>query len=101
MPNLYRYIALLLATLSIACSRQAISQDAPAISQPILFCTPEADAVLRKLQVFPADNAFNVRIDDWPLHERSREIVASIGNDKPLRNNRDMSFILVPPNQPG
>ncbi len=50
--------------------------------------------------MFPADNAFNVRIDDWPLHERSREIVASIGNDKPLRGNRDMSFILVPPNQP-
>ncbi len=46
------------------------------------------------------DHAFRVRIDDWPLHKCSREIVASIGNDKPLRGNRDMSFILVPPNQP-
>ncbi len=52
MPNLYRYLSVLVATLCLTCSRQAISQDASAISNPILFYTPEADAILRKLQVF-------------------------------------------------
>ena len=100
MPNLYRYIVWSALSSCFVLFSSAVAQDTSTISQPILFCTPEADAVLRKLQVFPADNAFNIRIDDWPLHERSREIVASIGNDKPLRGNRDLSFILVPPNQP-
>ena len=70
------------------------------IDQPILFFTPEADAILRDLQVFPADHPFNLAVDEWPLHELSDQIVASIGRDKPLRGNRDMSFVLVPPNQP-
>lgn len=76
------------------------AQDAPVITEPVLFNTPQADAVLRRLQVFPADNPFNVTVDNWTLHERSREIVASIGTEKPLRGNRDMSFVLVPPDQP-
>ena len=70
------------------------------IDQPILFFTPEADAILRDLQVFPADHPLNLAVDEWPLHDLSDQIVASIGKDKPLRGNRDMSFVLVPPNQP-
>ena len=33
------------------------------------------------------------------MHPNSRNIIASIGADKPLRHNSDMGFILVPPQQ--
>jgi len=71
----------------------------PPIKKPILFNTPEADRILEALQVFPADNAFNVDISKWPVHPNSKKIIASIGADKPFRYNPDMGFVLVPPNQ--
>ena len=49
--------------------------------------------------MFPANNPWNADIFDWPLHPNSRKLVASIGPDKPLRYNSDMSFVLVPPDQ--
>jgi hypothetical protein len=72
----------------------------PEITEPIMFDTPEADAILSALEVFPPDNAFNQVIEDWPLHPNSRAIVESVGADKPFRYNPDMAFILVPPDQP-
>ena len=57
----------------------------PKITQPVMFNTPEADAILSALEIFPPDNAFNQLIDDWPLHPNSKNIVASIGADKPFR----------------
>ena len=71
----------------------------PAISQPVLFNTPEADAILSALEVFPPDNPWNQVVEDWPLHPNSRNIIASIGLSKPLRYNPDMGFVLVPPGQ--
>ena len=71
----------------------------PAIDRPVMFDTPEADAILAALEVFPPDNPWNTRVDDWPLHPDSRAIVASVGADKPLRYNPDMPFVLVPPDQ--
>jgi hypothetical protein len=71
----------------------------PEIKRPVLFNTPEADRILTALQVFPADNPWNTDVSQWPLHPDSKNIIASIGADKPLRYNPDMSFILVPPNQ--
>ena len=72
----------------------------PPITKPILFCTPEADAICSALEVFPADNPWNQVVSDWPLHPNSKNIIASIGQQKPLRYNDDMGFILVPPGQP-
>ena len=72
----------------------------PPITRPILFYTPEADAICSALEVFPADNPWNQVISDWPLHTNSKNIIASIGQQKPLRYNADMGFILVPPDQP-
>jgi len=72
---------------------------APLITKPTRFNTPEADAILGSLDVFPQDNLWNQLVSAWPLHPNSRNIVASIGNDKPLRYNTDMGFILVPPDQ--
>lgn len=71
----------------------------PEITRPILFNTPEADRILERLQVFPPDNPWNEDISQRPLHPNSRNIVASVGLDKPLAFNSDMSFVLVPPNQ--
>ncbi len=71
----------------------------PAIDKPVLFNTPEADALCGALEVFPPDNPWNAVIEDWPLHPNSDQIVASIGVDKPFRYNPDMAFILVPPDQ--
>lgn len=72
----------------------------PRVSRPVEFNSPEADAILAALQVFPADNAWNADISRWPVHPQSRAIVDSMGSDKPLRYNPDMAFVLVPPNQP-
>jgi len=71
----------------------------PKFTRPVMFDTPEADAILSSLEILPADNAFNQLVDDWPLHPNSKSIVASIGADKPFRYNSDMGFIIVPPNQ--
>jgi hypothetical protein len=71
----------------------------PAITKPVMFCTPEADAICSALEVFPPDNPWNQMIEDWPLHPNSDAIITSIGRDKPFRCNTDMGFILVPPDQ--
>jgi hypothetical protein len=71
----------------------------PPITRPVLFNTPEADKILAALQVFPADNPWNQDVSRWPVHPNSRNIIASIGADKPFRHNLDMSFVLVPPDQ--
>ncbi len=71
----------------------------PGITKPVMFNTPQADAILSALEVFPADNPWNQLAEDWPVHPDSDAMIASIGADKPLRYNPDMSFILVPPDQ--
>jgi hypothetical protein len=71
----------------------------PPAPATIRFDSPEADAVLEKLQVFPPDNPWNEDVRGWKVHPDSKAIVASIGADKPLRYNPDMAFILVPPGQ--
>ena len=69
----------------------------PPITQPVMFNTPEADRILETLQVFPPENPWNEDISQWPVHSNSRNIVAAIGAEKPLRYNPDMAFILVSP----
>ncbi len=71
----------------------------PAVTRPVLFDTEEADRILEALQVFPEDNPWNADVSGWPLHPNSKNIIASIGPEKPLRGNTDMAFVLVPPNQ--
>lgn len=72
----------------------------PEITEPVPFHTPEADAILAALEVFPPDHPFNQVVSDWPRHPDSDAIIGSIGPEKPLRYNPDMAFILVPPDQP-
>ena len=69
------------------------------VDKPVLFNTKEADAIVSTMQIFPSDNPWNADVSKWPLHKNSDAIVVSIGNDKPLRCNSDMGYILVPSNQ--
>jgi hypothetical protein len=71
----------------------------PKIDRPVMFDTPEADAIVSALQIFPADNPWNQVIEDWPVHPASPKIIGSIGAAKPFRYNPDMAYILVPPDQ--
>jgi hypothetical protein len=71
----------------------------PKITKPLMFDTPEADAVLAALQVFPADNWWNRDISALPVHKDSAQMIAGIGADKPLEYNLDMGFVIVPPGQ--
>ena len=71
----------------------------PKVDKPVMFDTPEADAIVSALEVFPPDNPWNLDVSDWPLHPNSKNIIASIGPGKPLRYNPDMGYILVPPGQ--
>lgn len=71
----------------------------PPISQPVPFNTPEADAILSALEVFPPDNPWNIPVDAWPVAPNSKQMIAAIGEAKPLRYNPDMAFVLVPANQ--
>lgn len=57
----------------------------PEIKQPVMFNTPEADKVLSALQVFPPDNPWNEDVSKLPVHASSKNIVASIGADKPIK----------------
>jgi len=93
------YLALFCVGACLVTNDVSAGQEHAAVTKPILFNTPEADAILGTLQIFPSDNAWNQIVSAWPLHPNSRNIVASIGNDKPLRYNPDMGFILVPPDQ--
>jgi hypothetical protein len=78
----------------------AASALASALDGPVLFDTPEADAILARLSVFPADNPWNEEIQDRPVHPDSSAIVASIGAETALGWNLDMNFVLVPSAQP-
>ena len=71
----------------------------PPVTGPVMFNTPQADAILAALEVFPPDNPWNQLVTDWPIHPNSKNIVASVGTSKPLRYNPDMAFILVPSRQ--
>ena len=71
----------------------------PRITQPVLFDTREADAILSAMQVFPPDNPWNQDISRLPVHKDSARMIASIGAARSLGYNLDMGFVIVPPDQ--
>lgn len=72
----------------------------PAITKPVMFDTPEADAIVSAMQIFPVNNPWNEDISKLPVHKNSDAIVTSIGAGREIGFNRDMNYILVPPDQP-
>src|SRR5438105_4486566 len=92
-------LALFCVGASLVTNDASAEREAAVIVRPVLFNTPEADAIVGALEVFPPGNAWNQVVSAWPVHPNSKSIIASIGNDKPLRYNPDMGFIFVPPDQ--
>ncbi len=90
---------LLIALPQVKLAPAKDAQEAPLVKHPVLFDSPEADAIMAKLQIFPADNPWNTDISGWPVAAGSDKIISSIGNEKPLRYNADMAFVIVGPDQ--
>jgi hypothetical protein len=88
-------LALATGAAALAASRPPM----PTIAKPVMFDTPEADAILAALQVFPPDNPWNQDVSQMPVHPDSAKMIAGIGADKPLEYNLDMGFVMVPPGQ--
>lgn len=77
----------------------------PTVSTPLLFNTPEADAVVSAMQIMPATNPWNEDISQRPLLANSAAMITQISND--LASNRrnlrpffEMNYVLVPDSQP-
>src|SRR5205085_2093337 len=78
---------------------------APTVNSPILFNTPQADAVLSAMQIFPLTNPWNEDISRQPLLSNSGAMIAQIKADlsstrQTLRPFYEMNFVLVPDSQP-
>jgi hypothetical protein len=77
----------------------------PVVTQPSLFDTPAADAVVSAMQILPRDNPWNEDVSHRPVHANSDAIIAQITNDlastrRTLRPFYEMNYVLVPDNQP-
>jgi hypothetical protein len=90
---------LLAASPGVVATAARVRPPMPKITAPLMFDTPEADAVLAALQVFPPGNWWNRDISSLPVHPDSAKMIASIGPEKSLQYNLDMGFVIVPPDQ--
>lgn len=90
------------AAVSVAIAAHVMPKNSlpPQLTRPVLFDTPEADRILRTLQVFPKDNPWHRDISRLRVAKNSDAILRSIGKEKRLGYNLDMNFVLVPPDQP-
>ena len=78
---------------------------APVLTNAVLFNTPDADAILAAMQIFPVDSAWNEDISRRPVLANSDAMIARISNDlasdrRTLRAFKEMNFVLVPASQP-
>ena len=78
---------------------------APVVTQPILFNTPEADAVVAAMQIMPVTSAWNEDVSRLPLLANSDAMIAQITSDlasnrRTLRAFYEMNYVLVPDSQP-
>ncbi len=77
----------------------------PTVTQPILFNTPQADAVVSALQIMPVTSAWNEDVSRLPLLANSNAMIAQITSDlasnrRTLRAFFEMNYALVPDDQP-
>jgi hypothetical protein len=81
---------------------------APVVTNSILFNTPDDDAIVSAMQIFPATNAWNEDISRRPVLPNSDAMIAQIGVDlaakgsgrQNLRVFQEMNFVLTPDSQP-
>lgn len=90
----------LLFAFAIAIPNQPPKPDMPKFDKPVMFNSTQADKILSAMQVFPPDNPWNEDISQRPVAANSQQMIAGIGAARRLAYNLDMSFIIVPPEQP-
>ena len=105
------FILFLVLTATSAAQAERINHEgrilgpAPVVTQPTLFNTPAADAIVSAMQIMPRDNPWNEDISRRPVHANSDAIIAQITADlastrRTLRPFYEMNYVLVPDNQP-
>jgi hypothetical protein len=77
---------------------------APVVTNATLFNTPQADAILSAMQIFPVTNAWNEDISRRPALVNSDAMLAQISADlatnrRALRVFQEMNFVLAPDSQ--
>lgn len=75
------------------------------VTEPVLFNTPEADAVVASMQIMPVDNPWNEDVSRLPVLGNSAAMIAQIKLDllstrQTLRPFFEMNYVLVPDDQP-
>src|SRR5437867_394384 len=78
---------------------------APVVTNAVLFNSPEADAIVAAMQVFPVDSAWNEDISRRLTLANSDAMIAQISSDllsnrRTLRAFKEMNFALIPDSQP-
>jgi hypothetical protein len=100
-----------IALAAAALGGQRINQEGrilgplPVVTQPILFDTAAADAVVSAMQIMPVTNPWNENVSRLPLLANSSAMIAQITSDlassrRTLRAFFEMNYVLVPDNQP-
>lgn len=77
----------------------------PAVTNAVLFNTPQADAIVSAMQILPTTNPWNEDISRRPVLPNSDAMIAQIisdldANRRTLRAFHEMNFVLVPDSQP-
>jgi hypothetical protein len=77
---------------------------APVVTTPTLFNTPQADAIVSAMQIFPVTNPWNEDISRRPLLSNSAAMIAQLKSDlsssrQTLRPFYEMNYVLVSDNQ--
>src|SRR3979411_872097 len=77
---------------------------APVVTSPILFNTPEADAIVSAMQIMPVDSPWNEDVSRLPTSTDAATIVAQIKADlsasrQTLRPFYEMNYVLVSDDQ--
>ena len=97
---------LLILAFTFASAAERVNQEKrvlpplPKFTAPVLFNTPEADAIVSAMQIFPHDNPWNQDISQAPVLANSDKMIAQVGAAKVLKYNLDMAYVLVPADQP-
>jgi len=96
--------------LCSVCAAERINQEGRilgpqlVVTNSTLFNTPQADAIVSSMQVFPVTSAWNEDISRLPVLPNSDAMIAQIMGDlastrRTLRAFQEMNFVLVPNSQ--
>ena len=103
-------VSLILSCVVTAAAQERINQEgrilgpAPVVTSPTLFNTPQADAIVSAMQIFPVTNPWNEDISRRPLLANSATMISQMKSDlsstrQTLRPFYEMNYVLVPDNQ--